>query len=325
MRALVTGGAGFIGSHLTQALLEDGDSVVALDDFSSGSQTNIDRFKDDERFSCVSGSILDAQLVERLVAQSDTVFHLAAMVGVQNVLDHPIETLETNVLGTHNVIRSAHATGNKHTVIASSSEVYGKSKRLPYTEEDDHLPGPTSSSRWGYACSKAMDEFLAMGYSQQRNLPVVMLRLFNTVGPRQSGRYGMVMPRFVSQALHDEPITVYGDGSQTRCFTSVFDVVHAMIEITRSPAAQGQVFNLGSDHEISVLGLAELVKRTLGSSSEIVHVPHEQVYGPQFEEPARRVPDISKIQHYIEYHPNTDLVAIIRQVATAMGSPKRTS
>ena len=315
MKALVTGGAGFIGSHLSEELLSRGQEVIALDDLSTGRLANLDGLRADPGFSLHGGSVLDASCLSELIEQADRIYHFAAAVGVKYVLEHPISALETNTRGTENVLRLAEECGKKQVVLASSSEVYGKLATVPFREHDDSVLGPTSISRWGYACSKALDEFMGLAYHRERGLPVVALRLFNTVGPRQQGHYGMVMPRFVSQALAGEPITVYGDGEQMRSFTYVKDVVKAVADVAEVPSATGEVFNIGTDKEISINGLARLVCRVLNSSSEIVHIPFSEAYGMEFEEPRRRLPDISKLQRHIDYHPNTDLEDIVSRIA----------
>ena len=315
MKALVTGGAGFIGSHLCEELLSRGQEVIALDDLSTGRGSNLEGLRADPGFNFHVGSILDASQLSELIERADRIYHFAAAVGVKYILDHPISALETNARGTENVLGLAEEHGKKQVVLASSSEVYGKLAKVPFREDDDSLFGPTSISRWGYACSKALDEFLGLAYYRERRLPVVALRLFNTVGPKQQGHYGMVMPRFVSQALAGEPITIYGDGEQMRSFTYVKDVVKAVADIAEAPSAAGEVFNVGSDGEISINGLAQLVRRVLNSNSESIHIPFSEAYGTEFEEPRRRLPDISKLQRHIDYHPNTDLEDVVSRIA----------
>ena len=317
MKALITGGAGFIGSHLAEDLLSRGQDVLVLDDLSTGSLSNVAHLQGVSGFSFHEGSILNVSDLSASTEQADIIFHLAAAVGVRYVLDRPLAALETNSRGTENVLRIADEHGKK-VILASSSEVYGKLATVPFREGDDSILGPTSVSRWGYACAKALDEFLAFAYYREKGLPVVALRFFNTVGPRQSGRYGMVMPRFVSQALAGEPITVYGDGQQMRSFTYVKDVVRATADIALVPKAEGQVFNIGSDRETSIDGLAEHVRRVLDSDSEIIHVPLAEVYGEDFEEAPRRLPDISKVQEYIDFHPSTELTPIVKEIADHM-------
>jgi UDP-glucose 4-epimerase len=318
MKALITGGAGFIGSHLAEELLGRGHQVVALDNLATGSLENIAHLRESPGFSFHYGSILEAASLSSLVEQADCIYHLAAAVGVMHVLEHPVVALETNAGGTENILRLAVEHGKKKVVLASSSEVYGKAAKIPFCEDDDIVLGPTSVSRWGYACAKAFDEFLGLAYHQQEGLPVVVLRFFNTIGPRQQGRYGMVVPRFVAQARAGEPITVHGDGEQMRSFTYVKDVAKAVVDISQAPAAEGQVFNIGSSREISINGLARLVRQTLNSKSEIVHIPYSAVYGPGFEDSQRRLPDISRIQKYISYNPTTDLAFIVREIADTM-------
>jgi UDP-glucose 4-epimerase len=312
---LVTGGAGFIGSHLCQQLLESGKQVVALDNLSTGQEINIQHLKADPNFSCVVGSVLDEELLGELVGDADVVYHLAAAVGVRFVVENLVETLETNTKGTENVLKASETHGKKKVILASTSEVYSKSKSFPHKEDDDLSIGPTNIGRWGYASSKILDEFLALAYFKERGVPVVVVRLFNTVGPRQSARYGMVLPRFVSQATLGEAITVFGDGTQSRCFTYVGDVVKAMVDIAQLPQAVGEVFNLGSDLEIDINSLAALVKETLNSKSSIEHVSYSSAFESDFDDIHRRVPDISKIKAQIDFDPSTDLKWIIREVA----------
>ncbi|MCE2465113.1 MAG: SDR family NAD(P)-dependent oxidoreductase [Dehalococcoidia bacterium] len=316
-RALVTGGAGFIGSHLCDELLDRGKQVTVVDNLSTGRRKNIAHLEGHPNFRFVQANVLDKEQIRPDLEKADVIYHLAAAVGVGYIHEHQVGSLETNVLGTSNLLELASHMGNK-VVLASSSEVYGKSTAVPFYESSDALLGPTSIPRWSYACAKALDEFLALGYHKERGLPVVILRLFNTVGPRQSGRYGMVLPRFVRQAVTGEPITVYGDGLQKRSFTYVTDVVEAMAAIAEVPSANGEVFNVGSDSETSILELADLVRRVTCSGSELVHVPFAQVYGGEFEEPARRFPAIGKIQEYIDYHPTTPLASMVEMVAESI-------
>ena len=321
MKALITGGAGFIGSHLSEELLSRGQEVLAFDDLSTGSLSNITHLQEVPGFRFQRGSILeqlDSASLPSVIEWADLVYHLAAAVGVKHVLEHPVAALQTNTQGTENVLNLAESHGKKKVILASSSEVYGKTCIVPFREDSDSVLGPTSVRRWGYSCSKAFDEFLALAYGWEKGLPVVILRLFNTVGPRQTGRYGMVLPRFVSQALAGEPITVYGDGKQMRSFTYVKDVVKAMADIAQAPSANGQVFNVGSGEETSINELAALVRRVLSSSSEIIHTPFSAVYGEGFEETQRRLPDIFKIQRCIDYHPDTDLAFIVGEVADSL-------
>jgi UDP-glucose 4-epimerase len=313
MRTLVTGGAGFIGSHLVEALVATGDEVVVLDDLSTGRAENLAALRDHPRLAVVVGSVTDEALVQKLGADADLVYHLAAVVGVRRVLDRPVETIETNVDGTATVLRVA-AARRTPVVLASTSEVYGKSARVPLREDDDRLLGPTTVRRWSYACAKALDEFLALAYHHERGLPVVVLRLFNTVGPRQTGRYGMVVPRFVRQALDGAPITVHGDGTQTRCFTDVEDVVRAARALAASPAAVGQIVNVGATEELTIGALAERVRVLTGSGSPIVHVPYAEAYPAGFEDSARRVPDVAKAARLVGYRARVPLDETLRRV-----------
>ncbi len=313
MRALVTGGAGFIGSHLTEALLAAGHEVAVLDDLSTGRLENLAAVDGEPGLTVTVGTIRDEPLVRKLVSSADVVFHLAAAVGVRLILERPVETIETNVVGTEVVLRAAAEAGAR-VLIASTSEVYGKSARVPLAEDDDRVLGPTTKSRWSYACAKAMDEFLALAYHRERRLPVVIARFFNTIGPRQTGRYGMVVPRFVRQALDGAPITVYGDGQQSRCFTDVEDAVRATVALALAPAAVGEVFNVGTGHEITIGALAERVRTLVGSASPIRAVPYEEAYQPGFEDLRRRVPDVRKIRDAIGFEPRVALDESLRRV-----------
>jgi len=313
VKALITGGAGFIGSYLAEALVTAGDEVDVLDDLSTGRIENLQAIQGRARFALHVGSVRDEALVQKLVADVDVVYHLAAAVGVRLILERPVETIATNIVGTEMVLRAA-AHRLTRVVLASTSEVYGKNDRVPLSEEDDRVLGPTTKSRWSYACSKAIDEFLALAYHRERGLPVVILRFFNTVGPRQTGRYGMVVPRFVRQALDGQPITVHGDGGQSRCFTDVEDTVRATVALASSPAAVGQVFNVGSAHEVTIGDLAERVKRLTGSRSPITHVPYDQAYQPGFEDLRRRVPALDKAERVVGYRPRVSLDETLRRV-----------
>lgn len=306
----MTGGAGFIGSHLAEALLARGDRVSVLDDLSTGSVANVQHFRNHPRFTLRVGSCLDAPLVAELVDLADVTVHLAAAVGVRLIVERPVYTIETNVKATEVVLDAAARKGKK-VLVASTSEVYGKSPKVPFREDDDISLGPTSHSRWAYACSKALDEWLALAYYREKQLPVVIMRYFNTVGPRQTGRYGMVLPSFVRQALAEEPITVFGDGTQSRCFAHVKDVVKSTIALMDHPDAVGHVFNVGTSEEVTILDLAERVKAATGSSSEIELVPYDQAYAVGFEDMPRRVPDVSKLEKLIGYKPDTPLSCII--------------
>lgn len=321
MHVLITGGAGFIGSHLSDALLAAGHTVQVIDDLSTGSMQNIAHLKEHPRFRYVIDSVSNEQLLAELVDQADVVFHLAAAVGVKKIVEEPVSTIETNVHGTEVVLRQANKK-KKLVVIASTSEVYGKSTAVPFTEEHDLVMGPTHKHRWAYACSKAIDEFLALAYHKEKKLPVIIVRLFNTVGPRQSGQYGMVIPNFVRQALLGHPITVHGDGTQSRSFTYVGDVVRALVALMQHPAAVGEVYNVGNGQEISIRGLAELVKAMTGSSSPIVTIPYDQAYEAGFEDMPRRVPDLTKIRAAIGYEPTVDLEGILTRVIASMSTAR---
>jgi UDP-glucose 4-epimerase len=314
MRVLITGGAGFIGSHLAEALLAKGDEVLILDDLSTGSMDNIRAFKSAPGFQYHLDSVMNRGLLAELVDESDLVVHLAAAVGVRLIVESPVRTVETNVKGTERVLQAAQK--KKKTVfIASTSEVYGKSIAIPFREDGDLVLGPTVKGRWSYAASKALDEFLALAYWKEKGLPVIVGRFFNTIGPRQTGQYGMVVPSFVRQALAGEPITVYGSGKQTRCFCHVGDVVRALMNLLETPAAVGQVFNIGNTEEISIEDLARLVKKRLRSDSEICYVPYDKAYEEGFEDMPRRVPCIDKISQCIGWSPVTSLDATIDQIA----------
>jgi len=313
MRVLVTGGAGFIGSHLCERLLADGHEVVAVDDLSTGSTANLAVARSHRRFRFVRGSILDPRLTGRLVAKADAVAHLAAAVGVMLIVESPVRTIETNIRGTEVVLEAA-ARRRAAVLIASTSEVYGKSSKVPFAEEDDTVLGPTTKGRWSYAASKLVDEFLALSYWKERGLPVVVARLFNTVGPRQSGRYGMVLPRFVEQGLKGGPITVFGDGRQTRCFAHVEDVVGALASLLRNRRARGGVFNVGSDEEISIGALARLVRKKTGTRAAIRRIPYDRAYEEGFEDLRRRVPDLARLRRLIGYRPRIGIEAIVDSV-----------
>jgi UDP-glucose 4-epimerase len=310
---LITGGAGFVGSHLAEALLERGDEVFVLDNLSTGSIDNINHLKPHPKFHYTIDTVANEPLLAEMIDRCDTVVHLAAAVGVKLIVEQPVHTIETNVHGTEVVLKHA-AKKKKLVLIASTSEVYGKSVDVPFGENADLVLGPSSKHRWAYACSKLIDEFLALAYWKERKLPVIIVRLFNTVGPRQTGQYGMVIPNFVRQALASQPITVFGDGTQSRSFTYVGDVVRAVVALIDTPAAVGQVFNIGNGQEISINALAEKVRALTGSTSEIVRIPYEQAYEAGFEDMPRRVPDISKISGLIGYAPTVDLDEILTRV-----------
>jgi UDP-glucose 4-epimerase len=313
LRVLITGGAGFIGSHLADAYIERGDEVYALDDLSTGSVANIRHLREHPRFHLTVDSVHRRPIVAELVDQSDVVFHLAAAVGVKLIVESPVRTIETNVHGTEVVLAQA-SKKKKKVLVASTSEVYGLSDAVPFHEDGNLVMGATTKGRWSYACSKAIDEFLALAYWRERGLPTVVVRLFNTVGPRQTGQYGMVIPTFVKQALAGRPITVYGDGTQTRCFCHVADVVDALVKLMDHPDAVGQVFNIGSDEEVSIGELARRVKDQAGSASEIVHVPYDQAYEQGFEDMPRRIPDIAKVGALVGFRPRKTLSEILRTV-----------
>ena len=313
MRAFITGGAGFIGSHLSEALLERGDQVLVLDNLSTGSIDNIRHLKGRAGFEYFIDSVENEPLLAELIDRSDVIFHFAAAVGVKLIVEQPVQTIETNVHGTEVVLKHANKK-KKLVVVASTSEVYGKSNNVPFREDSDLVLGPTPKHRWAYACSKAIDEFLALAYWKERKLPVIIVRFFNTVGPRQTGRYGMVIPNFVRQALAGEPITVFGDGEQSRSFTHVSDVVDALIKLVQQPAAIGQVINIGNTQEVTMRQLAERVRELSGSSSPIKLIPYEEAYESGFEDMPRRVPDLSKVAAMIGYTPRHGLDEILVQV-----------
>jgi len=313
LRVLITGGAGFIGSHLSDAYLQRGDEVFVIDDLSTGSIENIRHLKEHPRFHYTIESVHNQPVTAELVDQCDVVVHLAAAVGVKLIVESPVRTIETNVRGTESVLSLANKK-KKKVLIASTSEVYGLSAEVPFREDGNLVMGATTKGRWSYACSKAIDEFLALAYWHEKKLPTVVVRLFNTVGPRQTGRYGMVIPTFVKQALSGRPLTVYGDGKQSRCFGYVGDVVGALTKLMDHPEAVGQVFNVGSNEEISILGLAERVKKLTQSKSEIVFVPYDEAYEEGFEDMPRRVPDISKVGDLIGFRPEMSLDGILNSV-----------
>ncbi len=313
MRVLITGGAGFIGSHLAEELTASGHAVHVLDDLSTGTIENVRGLRSEPQFSYTIDTCDDGRLVAELVDDADFVFHLAAAVGVQLIVDSPVRTIETNVHCTEVVLAAADKK-KKPVFIASTSEVYGKSRDLPFREDGDIVMGATTRGRWSYACSKALDEFLAIAYYRERGLPTVVGRLFNTVGPRQTGRYGMVVPTFVRQALADEPITVFGSGDQRRCFCHVEDVTRALCGLMERDDLRGEVFNIGSTEEISMVELAERVKRAAGSKSAIVRVPYDEAYGEGFEDMARRVPDTGKISAALGWQPTHTLDQILADV-----------
>ncbi|HLL73797.1 MAG TPA: GDP-mannose 4,6-dehydratase [Pyrinomonadaceae bacterium] len=313
MRVLITGGAGFIGSHLADAYTARGDEVVCIDDLSTGSIENIAHLKRHPRFRYAIDTVHNQPLLAELIDECDVVFHLAAAVGVKLIVESPVRTIETNVRGTETVLALANKK-KKKVLITSTSEVYGLSAEVPFREDGNLVMGATTKGRWSYACSKAIDEFLALAYWREKKLPTVVVRLFNTVGPRQTGQYGMVIPTFVRQALAGRPITVYGTGEQTRCFGYVGDVVGALVSLMDRDEAVGQVFNIGSNEEVSILEVAERVKELTGSKSEIVFVPYDEAYEEGFEDMPRRVPDITKIRQLVGFEPKEPLDGILKKV-----------
>jgi UDP-glucose 4-epimerase len=313
MKIFITGGAGFIGSHLATRFLERGDRVLLLDDLSTGSMDNLAHLAGRDGFEYRIGSALDVPLVAECLDRCDATVHLAAAVGVRLIVERPVHTIETNIRATE-VVLAAAAKKQKPVLIASTSEVYGKSAKIPFAEEDDLQLGPTTHSRWAYACSKALDEWLGLAYYREKKVPVTVVRFFNTVGPRQTGRYGMVLPSFAAQALAGEPITVYGDGTQSRCFGHVQDAVEALLRLLATPASVGGVFNVGSDEEVTILRLAEMVRDAAGSRSDIRLVPYAEAYAEGFEDMQRRVPDLSKLERTIGFRPRTPLATIISDV-----------
>ena len=313
LKYLLTGGAGFIGSHLCELLLSKGHPVTVLDDLSTGRMENVSHLLDHPGFHFTRASIFDEIVLDRLASQADVIVHLAAAVGVQLIVERPVHTIETNITGTEAVLKAALRYGSR-VLLASSSEVYGKGLRFPFHETDDVLLGPTVKSRWAYAASKMIDEFLALAYQREFGLPVVVMRLFNTVGTRQTGRYGMVMPRFVRQALRGQPLTVYGDGRQSRCFCDVRDVIQAVQGLSRHPDAPGQVYNIGSVQEVTILELARKVIQAVGSASSIDFIPYDQAYAPGFEDMQRRVPDLTRIQTLLGWQPSHSLDQTLQSV-----------
>jgi UDP-glucose 4-epimerase len=313
MNYLITGGAGFVGSHLAESLLQQGHAVTVLDDLSTGAMRNIAHLREQPRFRYVIDTVANAPLLAELVDDADAVYHLAAAVGVQLIVESPVRTLETNIRCTELVLEKA-AKKKKKVLITSTSEVYGKSTAIPFREDGDLVMGATTRGRWSYACSKAIDEFLAIAYWREKRVPTVIARLFNTVGPRQTGRYGMVVPRFVQQALQDKPMTVYGDGQQSRCFGHVHDAVRALIGLMDADFTTGEIYNVGNTQEITILDLANRIRETLGSKSEIVFVPYELAYAAEFEDMTRRVPSNEKIAKALGWHPTIDLDGIIESV-----------
>jgi UDP-glucose 4-epimerase len=312
-KALITGGSGFIGSHLAERLIERGDEVFIVDNLWTGKLANLAKIRGHEKLHLVVDTILNESVMNELIFKADQVYHLAAAVGVRNVMDHPVETLDINVKGTEVVLRLSNRF-KKKVFIASTSEIYGKHVEHDLSEDNNRVMGTVKKRRWAYACSKTLDEFLALAYFDEKKLPVVIGRLFNTVGPRQTGRYGMVLPGFVQSALMGKPITVYGDGNQTRSFMHVNDAVGAIMRLMDEPSAEGEIYNVGNDQEVSINDLAQKVKEMTGSGSEIEHIPYEKAYGPGFEDMERRCPNISKLKAVIGFSPSYDLDAIIQSV-----------
>jgi len=313
MNVLITGGAGFIGSHLAEELIRRGNKVCVVDDLSTGNLDNIQHLQGNGRLSLVFGSVLDRYLMERLVEESDVIYHLAAAVGVKYIMEHPLKAIQTNVHGTEMILELASKRKQK-VMLASTSEVYGKDGGVPYRESGNRLMGATTTSRWSYACTKALDEFMALAYFKEREVPVVIARFFNTCGPKQAGQYGMVIPRFVRNALLGKPIVVYGDGTQTRCFTYIGDVVRAVITLMETEEAIGEVFNVGNTQEIQISELAQKVIELTGSTSQIEYMSYKDAYGEGFEDMKRRVPDISKIRNLIGWQPEVNLDELLQKV-----------
>lgn len=313
MHILITGGAGFIGSHLGERLISEGHSVTALDDLSTGRVENMAELRTSNKFTFIEDTVLDRALMDEEVGKADVCFHLAAAVGVKKIMDEPSQSILTNVTGTENVLKAAIPSKTR-MFVASTSEVYGKSTKFPYSEDDDLTIGATKNLRWSYACGKTLDEFLALAYAHEVDLPVVVLRFFNTTGPRQTGRYGMVVPKFVTAALANEPILVHGTGDQSRCFSHVKDVVEGLVRLMKTPEATGRVFNIGSTNEVSIMDLAKTVIEMAGSRSEIRKVPYESVYPVGFEDMERRLPDTTRIFETTGFRPETPLEKIISDV-----------
>lgn len=314
MKILITGGAGFVGSHLADKLIGQGQEITVIDDLSTGRYSNVEHLEGDPRFRLIIDTVLNSQLMEELIRETDRVFHMASAVGVRLIMEQPVKTIETIFHGTDVVLKFC-SRYRKRVLIPSTSEVYGKGASIPFREEDDLLTGATDKHRWAYACAKTLDEFLALAHWKETRLPVVVVRLFNTVGPRQTGQYGMVVPRFVHSAIKGEPITVFGDGTQQRCFGHVLDVVEGLSKLLETPECFGQVINLGNDEEVSILGLAEKAIEITGSKSEIRYIPYEEAYGDGFEDMRRRVPGLEKAKRLIGYQPTRSLSDIINDVA----------
>lgn len=313
MKILITGGAGFIGSHLAERLLGEGHEVHVIDNLSTGRLENVESFKDKPKFHLTVGSILNRELMEKMVSGCDQVYHLAAAVGVKYIIENPLLSLKTNIVGTDNVLELCNKYKAK-ALITSTSEIYGKSEKIPFSEQDDRLLGSTHISRWGYSCSKAIDEFMALAFYREKKLPVVIVRCFNTVGPRQTGQYGMVLPKFIKAALLDQPIVVYGSGEQTRCFADVSDVVDGFLKLMGSPDCAGEIFNIGTTESISIKDLALKVKAMCNSKSRIEYMSYEDAFEEGFEDMMNRMPDLSKINRFIGYEPKLKLEDIINRM-----------
>lgn len=313
MKILITGGAGFIGSHLAERLLNDGNEVYVIDNLSTGRLENIESFKDNPKFHFHTGSVLNRELMDKLISKSDQVYHLAAAVGVKYIIENPLLSLKTNIVGTDNVLEFCNKYKAK-ALITSTSEIYGKSDKVPFSEQDDRLLGSTHISRWGYSCSKAVDEFLALAFYREKKLPVVIVRCFNTVGPRQTGQYGMVLPKFIKAALLDQPIVVYGSGEQSRCFADVSDVTEAFIKLMNSLECEGEIFNVGTQESISIKDLAQKVKTMCKSKSRIEYMKYEDAFEEGFEDMMNRMPDLTKIKQAIGYEPQYSLDDIINRM-----------
>ncbi len=313
MNILITGGAGFIGSHLAEKLLKEGHEVSVIDNLSTGKYSNIIHLIKNEKFNYVIDSILNREVLEKLIKNADQIYHLAAAVGVKYIIDNPLLSLRTNIVGTENVLEFANKY-KKKVLIASTSEIYGKSDKIPFKEEDDRLLGSTHISRWSYSSAKAIDEFLALAYHREKKLPVVIVRCFNTVGPRQTGQYGMVVPKFVHNALLNHPITIFGDGKQSRCFCDVCDVTDGMIKLMNTKKAEGQIFNIGNDKSISIEELAQKIKKMTNSRSKIDYVKYEDAYEEGFEDMRHRRPDLTKVKEMIGYKPKFSLDQILQRI-----------
>jgi len=315
MKILITGGAGFIGSHLAEKLLKEGHTVSVIDNLSTGKYSNIIHLVKDQNFSYTIDSILNRDVLRNMVKNCDQIYHMAAAVGVKYIIDNPLLSLQTNISGTENILEFANKY-KKKVLLASTSEIYGKSNTVPFKEEDDRLLGSTHITRWSYSASKAIDEFLAQAYYREKKLPVVIVRCFNTVGPRQTGQYGMVIPKFVRNALLNHPITIFGDGKQSRCFGDVADITEGMIKLMNTKKAEGQIFNIGNDKDISIEALAQKIKKMTGSRSKIEFIKYEDAYEKGFEDMRHRKPDLTKIREYIDYNPKYNLDQILERIIT---------